>query len=238
MQTRAQIPDRSCLEGLTDVTLVERVLDGDQALFELLMRRYNRRLFRLARSILKCDGDAEDAVQEAYLKAYLKLDQFRGPYGFGSWLCQIAANEALMRRRRVQSTLVPLSTLDQATHREAAMTHSNANDITPDGAVYDAQLRQLLEGAIDALPDIYRTAFVLREVEQFSVAEAAACLGIEPATVKTRVHRARKLVQRTLSAELSAVLADAYAFDGARCDRLVERVFKRIAGLSHSAHLA
>lgn len=224
--------DRKSLEQLPDAVVAARVLAGEIELFELIMRRYNQRLFRIARGILGVDAEAEDAVQEAYVRAYLKLGQFRGPDGFSGWLCQIATNEALMHyRRRRGLRQVDLSALDEPANQEAAMTNSHSPSSNPEAALHDLQMRHLLEQAIDQLPDTYRAAFVLREVEQMSVAETSACLGIEPATVKTRVHRARQLMQRNLTAELAGALSGAFSFDGARCDRIVDRVLQRLSVL-------
>lgn len=227
----AQHADRHALERLPDAGVVARVLGGEPELFELIMRRYNRRLFRIARSILPDDAEAEDAVQEGYIHAYLRLGQFRGPEGFASWLCRIVRNAALMRRRRHAPASDPLSALEQPAHREAATADPHSPVANPEAALHEAELQRLLEAAIDALPEPFRAAFVLREVEQLSVAETAACLGIEPATVKTRVHRARRLLQRNMTAELAGLLPRTFAFDGARCDRLVARVFERLRAL-------
>jgi RNA polymerase sigma-70 factor (ECF subfamily) len=235
MTALAQRTDRQTLEQLPDHVVAARVLAGDAGLFELIMRRYNRRLFRIARGILGDDAEAEDAVQEAYVRVYLKLAQFRGPDGFASWLCQIASNEALMRHRRHRrAVLAPLSELDEPSNQEAATMDPHSPAANPEAALHEHQFRLLLEQAIDALPEVYRSAFVLREVEQMSVAETAACLGIDPTTVKTRVHRARRLLQQGLSQELAAALPGAFAFDGQRCDRLVAGVFRRLNALGAS----
>jgi RNA polymerase sigma-70 factor (ECF subfamily) len=224
----AASPARDTIEQLSDAELVARVRAGDTALFELIMRRYNRRLFRIARGVLGEDVEAEDAVQDAYIGAYRKLHQFRGPDGFATWLCRIAMNEALMRqrgRRRVQ----PVAPAALEEHMDSRITADDRSAIDPEAVLHAQQMRGLLERLIDVLPEPYRVAFVMREVEQMSVADTAACLGIEEATVKTRVHRARRLLQKDATGELSAALAGVYAFDGARCDRLVERVFAAIA---------
>lgn len=211
-----RLPDQ-----LSDLEVVTRVRGGEPALFELIMRRHNRRLFRLARAILGHDADAEDAVQEAYVKAYFRLNQFRGPQGFASWLCQIATHEALMRvRRRPRAIFTSIDTMNEP----------QAPQSSPEAEVQEEQLHRLLEQALDALPEVYRSAFVLREVEQMSVAETAHCLGVEEATVKTRVHRARHFLQRNLTNEFSQALSGVYGFDGKRCDRLVAQVFARIGG--------
>ena len=237
MKSPAERTDRRVLEQLNDAEVVARVQAGEHALFELIMRRYNRRLFRIARGILRDDGEAEDAVQEAYVSACFKLNQFRGPEGFATWLCQIATNAALMRRRtrsRVGLTLVPSP--GEAPGDEAAMAELRSPPETPEAALHEFQLTRLLEQAIDALPETYRSAFVMREVERMSVADTARCLGIEEATVKTRVHRARRLLQRDLTAELAGALTGAYAFDGARCDRVVASVVKRLNDLGFGGH--
>lgn len=228
MSSLAERRDRQLLEQLSDLAVAQRVCGGEPALFELIMRRYNRRLFRIARGILGNDADAEDAVQEAYVSAYFKLRQFRGPDGFASWLCQIATNEALMRRRsRPKLAAAPLAEVDEIRNQEAAVA-DRQSPVNPEAQLHEQQLHRLLEKAIDGLPEVYRATFVLREVEQMSLAETAQCLGIEEGTVKTRVHRARRLLQKDLTGELASALTGAYHFDGARCDRLVAGVFARI----------
>ena len=229
MKSLAERIDRRLLERLSDAEVVARVQAGEHALFELIMRRYNRRVFRIARSILRDDAEAEDAVQEAYVSACFKLNQFRGPEGFATWICHIATNAALMRRR--SRARVGLTLVDAPGERpgdEAAMAELRSPPETPEAALHEYQLRCLLEQAIDGLPETYRSAFVMREVERMSVADTARCLGIEEATVKTRVHRARRLLQRDLTAELSAALTGAYEFAGARCDRIVTSVVQRL----------
>jgi RNA polymerase sigma-70 factor (ECF subfamily) len=172
---------------------------------------------------------AEAAVQEAYVRAWFKLGQFHGPAGFASWLYQIATNEALMRRRRQRAAhLTGLDADDDGSAAAMQMAELRARVSSPAAELHELQLRQLLESAIDGLPDVYREAFVLREIEQMSVAETAHRLGIEEGAVKTRVHRARKLLQRNLTDELSVALTGAFDFDGARCDRLVAGVIQRI----------
>lgn len=234
MQRLAVRADRQSLERLTDAEVAARVLAGETALFELIMRRYNRRLFRIARSVLGNDAEAEDAVQEAYVSAYFKLGQFRGPEGFATWLYRIATNAALMRVRSRARTAPATDTPQGHPGRETSLDNERFPNADPAAALHDLQMSKLLERAIDALPDTYRAAFVMREVEQMSVADTAACLGIEAATVKTRVHRARTLLQRKLSRELASALAGTYAFDGPRCDSIVERVFERIAAARHA----
>lgn len=232
MTSLAERQDNRSLGQLPDAELVRRICAGEPALFELIMRRHNRRLFRLARSILRNDADAEEAVQEAYASAYFKLRQFRGPDGFATWLYRIATNEALMRRRR-QKPLYPMAfgpsghtqNRDQDAVDEADWLQSA---IDPESELYGLQLQHLLERAVDGLPDSYRATFVLREIEQLSTEQTAHALNIEEATVKTRVHRARRLLQQELTEDLQAALAGIYHFDGPRCDHIISRVFARL----------
>lgn len=232
MTQAARQADPRLLENLTDAQLLAHIRNGETALFELVMRRYNRRLFRIARGILRDDAEAEDAVQETYVRAWYALEQFRGPAGFTGWLCRIATNEALMRRRRLRHARWSTSGTGDTPSPAIQPDELHSPAPGPAAQLHERQLRQLLESAIDSLPDGCRDAFVLREVEQMSVAETASCLGIEEGAVKTRVHRARRLLQRNLQDELAAVLPDAFDFDGARCDRLVAGVIGRINPLA------
>jgi RNA polymerase sigma-70 factor (ECF subfamily) len=212
MAMKAAIQDS--LERLTDPELVERTRAGDMRAMEALMRRHNRLLYRTARAILRDDAEAEDAVQEAYLQAYRALGTFRGESKLSTWLVRITANEALMRRRRnVRSAeVVPLDPAIQAEEEHG-----------------DFMLRRLLEKRIDALPDDYRAVFVLRALEELTVEETAAALGIPEATVRTRYFRARGLLRESLARDVDRTLDEAFAFAGERCDRIVARVLERIA---------
>jgi len=214
-------------DELTDSEVVRRIRTGESALFELIMRRHNRRLFRMARGILGNDAEAEDAVQDGYVAAYYKLPQFRGPDGFASWLHRIVLNHVLMRRRA--SSRVHLKPIESL---EDSVASAEIPERSPEGALHTAQMTRLLEIAIDRVPQVYRDAFVLREVEQLSLAEAAEILGIPPGTVKTRAHRARRVLQKSLSTEMRAALTGLYDFDGARCDRMVSCVLERISALA------
>lgn len=224
----ARLQEQQLVETSPDEHLVAQIRGGDTAAFELIMRRYNRRLFRIARGILRDDGEAEDCVQETYVRAWFAMAQFRGPAGFASWLCRIATNEALMRRRRLARRWTAINSTSDETTGAERMEEIPATVPGPAAQLHERQIRQLLEAAIDKLPDGCRDAFVLREVEQMTVAETAGCLGIEEGAVKTRVHRARKLLQRSLRDELSTVLSGAFEFAGERCDRLVAGTFRRI----------
>ncbi|HLK69634.1 MAG TPA: RNA polymerase sigma factor [Bryobacteraceae bacterium] len=213
-------------EGTADEEVVQRVLAGETALYEILMRRYNRRLYRVARSILRNDVDAEDVMQEAYVRAYEHLNQFAGEAKFSTWLTKIAVYEALGRLRRQGRTENLGSVLDSDRHAMARMT-SDTRD--PERQAYDHELRIVLEGAIDSLPEPYRLVFVLRTVEGMSVAETAGCLDIGVEAVKTRLHRARSLLRKDLQQRAGLVTAQAFPFHLSRCDRVVEAVFRRIA---------
>jgi RNA polymerase sigma-70 factor, ECF subfamily len=189
-------------------------------MFEILMRRHNQRLYRATRAILRDDAEAEDAVQQAYLNAYRHLDQFEGRAQFSTWLTRIAVYEALARRKRVEGN--PTSS-EEGLGETAA---SPAPD--PERQAYGKELSVLLESALAALPEGYRSVFILREVDGLSTAETARHLRISDATVKTRLHRAKGLLQRKLQ---TVTPAEAFSFDGARCDRLVEGVMRRLAGV-------
>lgn len=205
---------------LGDPELIERTRAGDMRALEALMRRHNRTLYRTARAILRDDAEAEDAVQEAYLRAYRALDSFRGESKFSTWLVRIAANEALMRRRRNvrAAEVVPL---DGTIEVEGTIESGDEQG--------DHMLRRLLEKRIDALPDGYRSVFVLRALEELTVEETSAALGIPEPTVRTRYFRARGLLRESLARDVDRTLEDAFAFAGERCDRIVARVMERIA---------
>lgn len=212
-----------------DALLAERVLAGDLGAFETLMRRYNRVLFRTARAILKDDAEAEDAVQETYLLAYRSLPTFRGDARLSSWLTRIVANEAFTRLRKTarRAAILPLhvdATLDpdlDATLEAPVMDR-------PDHIAMRSEMRRLIETRIDALPDSYRVVFVLRAVEELTVEETSACLGIPEATVRSRFFRARSLLREALSLDVDRACGDAFGFAGARCDRIVATVMARL----------
>ena len=216
-----QEPGRANEAG--DAALVAAVLAGDTGAFEILMRRYNRVLFRTARAILHHDADAEEAVQEAYLKAYLNLGDFAGEARLSTWLVKIAVNESLARLRR----RMPAGALDE--RAEWKMTADvPAAGPSPEAAAAHSELRSLLEAAIDALPQTQRTVFMLRAVEEFTTEDTAACLDIPPETVKTRLHRAKRQLRRSLRRRAESALCDTFPFAGARCDRIVARVLLRL----------
>ena len=210
-----------------EAELVERARAGDAAAIEVLVRRHNRLLFRTARAILRDDAEAEDVVQETYLRAFRALASFRGESSFSTWLTRIAANQALMRLRRATRAdkVIPID------HHNGASLMEGVEDEAagPERAAMGAEMRGLLERRIDALPDLYRAVFVMRAVEELSVEETAAALGLPEATVRTRFFRARALLRGALEHEIDFAMKDAFAFDGERCDRIVAGV---LAGLA------
>ena len=217
--------------GATDAELVERAAKGDEAAFERIMRKNNRLLFRTARSILKSDADAEDALQEAYLRAWRALSTFRADSKLSTWLVRIVINEALGRLRRHSSAqVIPLEPVMESIDRQTQeSTEEDDADRAPDRAAMRSQVRALMEARIDMLPEAFRTVFMLRAVEELSVEEVAAALEIPAATVRTRFFRARSLLREGLSRDVDLVVNDAFSFDGRRCDRVVAYVLTRFA---------
>jgi RNA polymerase sigma-70 factor (ECF subfamily) len=213
-------------ERLTDSELVERTRAGDARAFEALMRRYNRTLYRTARAILRDDAEAEDAVQEAYIRAYGALGGFRGESKLSTWLVRIVANEALMRRRKKARSAVVVP-MDSAV--EERWEEPMSEEAGPERNALGGEMRRLLENRIDALPDDYRAVFMLRAVEELSVEEAATALGIPEATVRTRHFRARALLRESLARDIDRTLEEVFGFAGERCDRIVARVLERLS---------
>jgi len=206
--------------------LVAQARRGDPHAFEAIMRRHNRLLFRTARSVAPDDAEAQDVVQETYLRAFTHLDDWRGDAALGTWLARIAINVALDARRKrgvVISFDEPAPRNDPPTE-EPIMTLRTPEHDAPDHQAERAQVRGLLEAAIGRLPPIYRSVFMLRAVQEMSVDETAACLQVSDAVVKTRYLRARSLLRDTLGAQVEAHAHDAFAFAGARCDAVVAAV--------------
>jgi RNA polymerase sigma-70 factor, ECF subfamily len=215
--------------GLSDEAVIARVRAGEPWCFEILMRRHNRRVFRATRAILKRDDEAEDVMQEAYVRAYEHLAEFRGEASFSTWLTRIAIHEALARRRKEQR----FDPLDTAPRESMVMSVEPPRN--PEQQVNDQQLRAVLERAIDALPDEFRMVFVLRAVEQMTGAETAACLDIPEETVKTRLHRARLRLQEAIVRSLDDRSTQAFEFHLTRCDRVVRGVLSRLGIVGNGA---
>ncbi len=217
-----------------DTGLARRIAERDERAFEAVMRAHNRLLYRLARSILKDDAEAEDAVQEAYFAAYRNIGSFRGSAKLSTWLARIVINEAYARLRRQKGASVVLSLQSGARSDERGESRPEEGTMAdetverPDAAALRTELRQLLERRIDALPQQFRTMFILRDVEEMSVEEAAQCLDLSPATVRTRAFRARAMLRESLSRDIDMATVKAFGFAGERCDRIVHRVLNRL----------
>jgi RNA polymerase sigma-70 factor (ECF subfamily) len=220
--------------GEDDRALVARIVGGDSAAFEVVMRRHNSALFRTARAILRDDAEAEDALQDAYLAAYRNLAAFRGDARLSTWLTRIVINQALGRlRARRRDNVVELHDDVVAIADQAAGEAMNeAPAASPESETMRAQLRRLLERRIDALPLAFRTAFMLREVEEMPVDEVAECLDIPATTVRTRVFRARAMLRAALAEELDLATGEVFGFAGSRCDRIVAAVLARLPDAS------
>jgi RNA polymerase sigma factor (sigma-70 family) len=212
-------PDR--LEDLDDASLVDHVYRRDGAALWLIMKRHNQRLHRIARAVLDDDAEAEDVLQETYIRAFTHLSEFRAEARLSTWLTRIALNEALGRRRQRRST-VDVRTI------ETIPAPFSIYEPDPERAAALADIRRLLERAISGLPEHYRIVFVMRDVEEMSIEETALLLALRPQTVSTRLHRARKLLRQALQDKVAGVFTDTFLFGGARCDRLTQAVLDRL----------
>ncbi len=213
----------------SDGDLVYLAIAGNDAAFALIMRRHNRLLFRSVRSILKNDDDTQDVVQEAYLRAWRALTSFRSDAKLSTWLVRIAVNEALGRLRKVGADVVPLTAAVDTEGESLEPTMPANPDEAPESSAMRTQIRQHIEARIDTLPDQFRTVFMLRGVEELSVEEVSATLGIPEATVRSRFFRARGLLREGLSRDIDMAMADAFSFAGPRCDKIVAGVLATIA---------
>ena len=201
----------------SDEEIIRRVLDGDASLFELIVRRYNQRLFRATKAILKNDAEAEDAMQEAYVRAFIHLDQFTGGAKFSTWLTKIAVHEALGQlRRRKRYQEVP----DSMRSRD-----------NPERSASDVEMQGAIEQAVEKLPPSYRSVFVMREIEEMTGPETAECLGVSEETVKTRLHRARRLLRTRLERAVTSAVGRTFSYGEQRCDRMTAAVMSRIHAL-------
>ena len=219
----------------SDAELLDGLRAHSAAAFEVLMRRYNRRLYRVARSLLRDAAEAEDAVQEAYLAAFRATAGFRGESSLATWLTRIVTNECMgrLRRHARRDNIVPIVPLaglpteeGEAMPDEAPASHAEP----PDRLLWRAEMRALLEHRIDQLPGPFRLVFVLRAVEELSVEETAQCLGIPEATVRSRHFRARSLLRESIAQDLDMAEGEVFDFDGARCDRIVANVLQAALG--------
>jgi RNA polymerase sigma-70 factor (ECF subfamily) len=216
------------LDALDDAALVELARHRNELAVRTLTRRYNRRLFRLARSVLRNDAEAEDVVQESWVRAFAALDGFRGDAAFATWITRIALNEALGRKRRQRPT-VDWETYSE-NKREAEIIQFPVSAMTgdPERTMARSEIREVLERSIDELPETFRGVFVARIVEGMSVEETAELFGLKPETVKTRLHRARNLLRNALDRRFGSALTETFPFDGALCERMTDRVIARL----------
>jgi RNA polymerase sigma-70 factor (ECF subfamily) len=222
--------------SLTDADLVVCVQAGEREAFRHIMSRSNQRLFRVARGVLNDDAEAEDAVQSAYVDAYAQLDKFRGEASVLTWLTRIVLNEAYgrVRQRRPTVDVEQLEGAQMEPGRVIAFPMRGAAD-EPDAYAARDQIRKMLEREIERLPESFRLVFVMREIEECSVEETASALDLRPETVKTRLHRARRLLRAALHESLASTLGDAFPFLGRRCDRMTTNVMQRLADISASS---
>jgi RNA polymerase sigma-70 factor (ECF subfamily) len=209
-----------------DEEIINRVQNGDLALFEIVMRRYNQRLYRIIRAIIENDHEAEEVVQEAYVRAYMHLHQFEGRAQFSTWLTKIAIYQAYAHKRRLRREVTVGHMNEPINARDPGCTECD-----PEKNAVSAGIRAVLESAIQDLPDIYRTVFVMRTVEEMTTSEVAECLGISEQNVKTRLLRGRALLRRRLTTRFSSSANRTFEFLGSRCDRIVQGVFAKIFDL-------
>ncbi|TAM82472.1 MAG: RNA polymerase sigma factor [Acidobacteria bacterium] len=222
-----EVVEKAKAEKWPDEEVVARILQGETALFEIIMRRYNQRLFRVALGILRDEAEAEDVAQDAYVRAYQHLSQFAGRAAFSTWLTRIAVHEALARagkRKQLQSLEGMVMLNGNGNHELTSHLAS------PEQQASTAEIRNLMEAAILSLPEVYRVVLMLRDIEEMNTAETASALNLTEENVKVRLHRARVLLRRELYNRADAARGEAFPFMGARCDRLVQRVFERLAG--------
>lgn len=220
----------SAYESLSEARLVALARAGDAGAFRQIMTRFNQRLFRIARSVIRDDAEAEDVLQEAYTRAFSGFSAFRGDSGLFTWLVSITLNEARGRLRR-RRPMVDLHEIEAAQERgaEILIFPSQTRTANPEEEAARAQIRNLLELAIDNLPEAFRIVFIMREIDGCSVESTAEALGLRPETVKTRLFRARKLLRANLDETFSTALTETFPFLGARCTRVTDDVIRRIA---------
>jgi RNA polymerase sigma-70 factor (ECF subfamily) len=221
--------NRPNLGTLDDVALVQLARERNGDAFRIIIQRNNQRLYRVARSVVQNDSEAEDVVQQTYVNAFDSLGKFRGDSSLATWLTRITLNEALGRLRR-QRPMVDLEVLDaepSGASKIIPFPLMLANS-DPERDAAQRQIRQLIERAIDDLPEIFRVVFVMRDVEDMSIEETAGFLGLSPATVKTRLHRARRQLRRALDQQLASTLTEAFPFDGKRCQQTTDKVLERL----------
>lgn len=233
MSSAPAVTPRSHVAELSDGELAQRIAAGDQQAMCVLMRRHNQALYRAARSILHDDGEAEDVVQETYVHAYQAMHSFRGEAKLSTWLTKIAINEALgrARKQRRRAEIIKLDSGPEMQDDSLEPVVQQASSEPPESAALRAEVRRLIEGKIDQLPDAFRSVFVLRALEEMSVDETADCLDLPAATVRTRYFRAKGLLREALAREIDFNFETAFGCAGPRCDRIVAAVLTRLQAL-------
>lgn len=220
-----EILEKARVEGWTDEEVVGRVLRGETELYEIIMRRYNQRLYRVVISILRDAAETEDVMQDAYVRAYEHLSQFEGRAAFSTWLTRIAVHEALARLRKRER----IQPFDEDFVEGEISVNPASPALDPEQTISKAELSHMLEEAVLGLPEQYRAVLMMRDVEEMSTAETAAALSLSEENVKVRLHRGRAMVRRDLFARVGGAAKTAFPFLGARCDRIVARVFERLS---------
>jgi RNA polymerase sigma-70 factor (ECF subfamily) len=232
----AEILTLTAAGALTDEEVVNRVLAGETALYEVVMRRYNTRLYRVARAILKNDGEAEDVMQDAYVRAFQHLGQFAGRAKFSTWLTRIAVHEALARQQKAKR-FEDWDAMNESKQDKIATAPLRSD---PESQTATAEMSKILEQAIEDLPGQYRTVVMMRDIEEMTTAETAECLSLTEDNVKIRLHRAHGILRRNLYEKARISTADAFPFHAPRCDRVVANVFAILSAIEacagHGAH--
>ncbi len=219
--------------SMAETDLVRRARAGERGAFRAIMQRGNQRLFRVARGIMRDESEAEDVLQEAYVRAFAGLTQFRGDASIFTWLTRIVVNEAngRLRKRRKEVGIEEVEAVQNMGAHVIMFPNTDAS-ANPEEDVARKQVRSVIERAVDELPDDFRTVFILRDIEDCSIAETAAALDIREETVKTRLHRARRQLRAALSTSFAATLGDVFPFLGPRCERITEAVLARLVDLT------
>ena len=219
------------IAALPDEEIVKRVRAGDSALFEILMRRHNQRVYRVVRAVVKDEADAEDVMQQAYISAFTHLHQFEDRSQFSTWLIRIALHEAFGRRRKMQRSETTTARNRSGVDDDSGefMDTLTSPEADPERQAYAQELHRVLEAAVDTLPEGYRTVFMLRDIEGLSTSETGQGLGLGDEAVKTRLHRARAMIRRAVTARIGEVAPGAFLFHAPRCDRVVSAVLAHIS---------
>lgn len=213
---------------LDDRSLVDLAIGGSEAAIRHIIRRYNRRLFRVARAVLRNDAEAEEVVQETYLRAFSQLQGFRGEASLATWLTRIALNEALGRLRRRKPARDFNDLIASASNDEKADIMLLRPAATPEVDLSRQEIRRMLEQVVDTLPEPFRIVFIMRDIEEMSIEDVARQLAIKPETVKTRLHRARRLIRTALQEQFASAFSELFPFDGARCIGITEQVIGQL----------